>query len=109
MLSLTGAKKSGGSAVRPKTSMIPAAKISNSKKTVGSKSNYLQSINVKVLEIESMITTKLIRETTKSFKDKRKAQKEDRNEQEKDLEKGKDPGKKNIKIPKVPNLGMFGW
>ena len=109
MLSLTGAKKSGGSAVRPKTSMIPAAKISNSKKTVGSKSNYLQSINVKVLEIESMITTKLIRETTKSFKDKRKAQKEDRNEQEKDLEKGKDPGKKNIKIPKVPKLGMFGW
>jgi len=109
MLSLTGAKKSSSLAVRPKTSMIPAAKISNSKKTVGSKSNYLQSINVKVLEIESMITTKLIRETTKSFKDKRKAQKEDRNEQEKDLEKGKDPGKKNIKIPKVPKLGMFGW
>jgi len=109
MLSLTGAKKSSSLTVRPKTSMIPAAKISNSKKTVGSKSNYLQSINVKVLEIESMITTKLIRETTKSFKDRKKAQKEDRNEQEKDLEKGKDPGKKNIKIPKVPKLGVFGW
>lgn len=89
--------------------MIPAAKISNSKKIVGLKSNNLQLISVKVLEIESMITTKLIRETTKSFKDKKKAQKEDRNEQEKDLEKGKDPGKKKIKIPKVPKLGMFGW
>ena len=109
MLSLTGAKKSSSLAVRPKTSMIPAAKISNSKKTVGSKSNYLQSINVKVLEIESMITTKLIREKTKTIKDRKKAQKEDRNEQEKDLEKGKDPGKKNIKIPKVPKLGVFGW
>ena len=109
MLSLTGAKKGSSLAVRPKTSMIPAAKISNSKKTVGSKSNYLQSINVKVLEIESMITTKLIREKTKTIKDRKKAQKEDRNEQEKDLEKGKDPGKKNIKIPKVPKLGMFGW
>ena len=43
------------------------------------------------------------------LKDRKKAQKEDRNEQEKDLEKGKDPGKKNIKIPKVPKLGMFGW
>jgi len=110
MLSLTGAKKSSSLAViKPKTSMIPAAKISNSKKIVGSKSNNLQLISVKVLEIESMITTKLIRETTKSFKDKKKAQKEDRNEQEKDLEKGKDPGKKKIKIPKVPKLGMFGW
>ena len=109
MLSLTGAKKSSSLAIRPKTSMIPAAKISNSKNTVGSKSNYLQSINVKVLEIESMITTKLIREKTKTIKDRKKAQKEDRNEQEKDLEKGKDPGKKNIKIPKVPKLGMFGW
>ena len=109
MLALTGVKKSSSLAVRPKTSMIPAAKISNSKKTVGSKSNYLQSINVKVLEIESMITTKLIREKTKTIKDRKKAQKEDRNEQEKDLEKGKDPGKKNIKIPKVPKLGMFGW
>ena len=109
MLALTGAKKSSSLAVRPKTSMIPAAKISNSKKTVGSKSNYLQSINVKVLEIESMITTKLIREKTKTIKDRKKAQKEDRNEQEKDLEKGKDPGKKNIKIPKVPKLGVFGW
>ena len=110
MLSLTGAKKSSSLAViKPKTSMIPAAKISNSKKIVGSKSNNLQLINVKVLEIESMITTKLIRETTKSIKDKKKAQKEDRNEQEKDLEKGKDPGKKKIKIPKVPKLGMFGW
>ena len=109
MLSLTGAKKGSSPAVRPKTSMIPAAKISNSKNTVGSKSNYLQPINVKVLEIESMITTKLIREKTKTIKDRKKAQKEDRNEQEKDLEKGKDPGKKNIKIPKVPKLGMFGW
>ena len=110
MLSLTGAKKSSSLAViKPKTSMIPAAKISNSKKIVGSKSNNLQLINVKVLEIESMITTKLIRETTKSKKDKKKAQKEDRNEQEKDLEKGKDPGNKKIKIPKVPKLGMFGW
>ena len=109
MLSLTGAKKSSSLAIRPKTSMIPAAKISNSKNTVGSKSNYLQSINVKVLEIESMITTKLIREKTKTIKDRKKAQKEDRNEQEKDLEKGKDPGKKNIKIPKVPKLGVFGW
>ena len=89
--------------------MIPAAKISNSKKIVGSKSNNLQLINVKVLEIESMITTKLIREKTKTIKDRKKAQKEDRNEQEKDLEKGKDPGKKNIKIPKVPKLGVFGW
>ena len=110
MLSLTGAKKSSSLAViKPKTSMIPAAKISNSKKIVGSKSNNLQLINVKVLEIESMITTKLIRETTKSKKDKKKAQKEDRNEQEKDLEKGKDPGNKKIKIPKVPKLGVFGW
>ena len=75
MLSLTGAKKSSSLAVRPKTSMIPAAKISNSKKTVGSKNNYLQSINVKVLEIESMITTKLIREKTKTIKDRKKHRK----------------------------------
>ena len=102
-------KKRSSLVVRPKTSMIPAVKSSNSEEAVGSKNNYLQSISVKVLEIESMITTKLIRETTKSIKDRKKAQKEDRNEQEKDLEKGKDPGKKNIKIPKVPKLGVFGW
>jgi hypothetical protein len=109
MLALTGAKKSSSLVVRPKTPLIPAAKNSNYDQTVGSKNNYLQLISVKVLEIESMITTKLIREKTKTIKDRKKAQKEDRNEQEKDLEKAKDPGKKNIKIPKVPKLGMFGW
>jgi hypothetical protein len=71
MLALTGAKKSSSLVVRPKTPLIPAAKNSNYDQTVGSKNNYLQLISVKVLEIESMITTKLIREKTKTIKDRK--------------------------------------
>ena len=125
-----GKKKVAASAVRPTTSMVPQRKsgalVKQPKpsptstkpmaplKTVSSgsiaKDDYMGIIHSKVIEIEGILKGTLAAEK-EELRQKRKQQKdEDRANQEKKLEAKDDKqDKKGIKMPKVPEVGIFGW
>ena len=125
-----GKKKVAASAVRPTTSMVPQRKSgaldkqpkpspTSTKpmaplKTVSSgsiaKDDYMGIIHSKVIEIEGILKGTLAAEK-EELRQKRKQQKdEDRANQEKKLEAKDDKqDKKGIKMPKVPEVGIFGW
>ena len=125
-----GKKKVAASAVRPTISMVPQRKsgalVKQPKpsptstkpmaplKTVSSgsiaKDDYMGIIHSKVIEIEGILKGTLAAEKEEQ-RQKRKQQKdEDRANQEKKLEAKDDKqDKKGIKMPKVPEVGIFGW
>ena len=123
-------RKVAASAVRPTTSIVPQRKSgalvkqlkpspTSTKpmaplKTVSSgsiaKDDYMGIIHSKVIEIEGILKGTLAAEKEEQ-RQKRKQQKdEDRANQEKKLEAKDDKqDKKGIKMPKVPEVGIFGW
>ena len=125
-----GKKKVAASAIKPTTSMVPQRKsgalVKQPKpsptstkpmaplKTVSSgsiaKDDYMGIIHSKVIEIEGILKGTLAAEKEEQ-RQKRKQQKdEDRANQEKKLEAKDDKqDKKGIKMPKVPEVGVFGW
>ena len=105
-------QKRGGGLVKSPTAaiakqMAPIKQISTSKVA---KDDHLGIIHEKVLMIENIL--KGVRDAEKdNVKQKKKAeQDENRANQEKKLEAKDDkPDKKKLKMPPVPQLGIFGW
>lgn len=108
----SGGGRGGALVIRPKTKLVSAKEIKELQtgSPVSPGKDPLKSIYSNVIIIEKILKGTFAAEKEQLEQKKRDDKKGDREKQEQKLEtKTKNPEKKNLKMPKVPGMGIFGW